>query len=79
LDAIDARPNIAIPETNDASAALIEPRGAPLVVFVVRMLTAICRDHLAAFKADEIDDEGTEVMLAAEFEAAQASVASMRS
>ena len=75
LHALDIRENVVVPKPNNPPAALLEPRGAPLVVFVIRVLTAIGFDDEAAFKANEIDDEGAEAMLAAEFEAGEASVA----
>lgn len=70
LDAIDIREDIVIPETNDAPAAPLKPRGPPFIVRVVGVLTAVGFDDQATFEANEIDDERAKPMLAAEFEAA---------
>jgi hypothetical protein len=70
LDALDIGEDVGVPIPNDPPAALLQPRRAPFVVFVVRVLATVGLDDEAAFETDEIDDEGTEAMLTAEFETA---------
>jgi hypothetical protein len=70
LHALDIRKDVGVPKPDDAPAALFEPRRAPVIVCIVGVLPAISFNDQATFEADEIDDERSEAMLAAEFEAA---------
>ena len=74
-DAVGIGENVIVPESNDATAAILQPSRAVLIVLIFVVLPTVCFDAELMFEADEIQNEWAERVLAPELVAVQPSAA----